>query len=185
MKCAKKHLYGCRNLLSSYKEDGENDGHVWLELYYLSGYILEGIVVYYAYRNNGWLPQVDIQRNYNVDFTEKTHLDFYYQRKEKKEEKWAKAVKDFFANPEKRGRLSVQGHRFQEIAKSLLYKDPLFEEVPYIGSGRVIDKEINRLIESWRPEVRYKYKETNNLNGKVIAGLINACDDIYQKVRIE
>lgn len=38
-KCAEKHLNGCCSLLASYKPDSINDMNVWMELYYLSGYI--------------------------------------------------------------------------------------------------------------------------------------------------
>lgn len=61
LECAKKHVLGCRQMLASYKEDGQNDINVWLELYYLSGYILEAITVYSVYKLGGWQSNVDIQ----------------------------------------------------------------------------------------------------------------------------
>ncbi len=179
MECAKKHLNGCRLLLSSYKEDGKNDKYVWLELYYLSGYILEGIVIFCAYGNNDWPANEDIKKRYNLVFTAKTGLDYFYKREIKK---WAKAeVKEFFANRQQ-GALSVQGHHFQAIVNELLHNDPSFNGVPYIGDGD-IDEEIKKLIEGWKPDVRYRYEEMDKLNGKIIADLINTCNEIYQKTR--
>ena len=78
--CAEKHLKGCTSLLLSYKPNPTYDKHVWLELYYLSGYIIEGIVVYSAYKLNNWRQNDDIQRKYNLAFSQRTNLDFYYVR---------------------------------------------------------------------------------------------------------
>ena len=61
LSCAEKHLKGCSYLLYSYKPDTIHDMHVWLELYYLSGYIVEGIVIYSAYKLNNWRPSDDIK----------------------------------------------------------------------------------------------------------------------------
>ena len=64
LSCAEKHLRGCSSLLMSYKPDSTHDIHVWLELYYLSGYIIEGITIYSAYKLNGWPSEDDIQKRY-------------------------------------------------------------------------------------------------------------------------
>ena len=52
LSCAEKHLKGCKSLLESYNSGRSSDTHVWLELYYIAGYILEGIAVYSAYKLN-------------------------------------------------------------------------------------------------------------------------------------
>ena len=62
LQCAQKHLRGCEALLESYHSDTKGDIHVWLELYYLSGYIIEGITVYSVYKVNGWEQKDDIQK---------------------------------------------------------------------------------------------------------------------------
>ena len=115
--CAEKHLKGCASLLLSYKSNPKYDKHVWLELYYLSGYIIEGIVVYSAYKLNNWRQNDDIQRKFNESFSRRTNLDFYYVRSHI--QNGTEKIPPFF---QKRppGALSVQGHRFQEIAKNLL-----------------------------------------------------------------
>ena len=57
LQCARKHLRGCASLLVTYeagKNNNNYDNIVWLELYYLAGYIIEGITIYSAYKLNGW-----------------------------------------------------------------------------------------------------------------------------------
>lgn len=178
LSCAEKHLRGCSSLLMSYKPDSTHDIHVWLELYYLSGYIIEGITIYSAYKLNGWPSEDDIQKRYNRAFTNLTGLDFYYNRK----------CGDNIIFPERGDggvrTLSVQGHRFQDIVKTLLRINPSFNDVPYIGMG-AIDSDVEYLIDNWGPEIRYKYKEESDtfpqLNQDIIYRLINTCHIIYAK----
>ena len=177
--CAEKHLKGCTSLLLSYKPNPTYDKHVWLELYYFSGYIIEGIVVYSAYKLNNWRQNDDIQRKYNLAFSQRTNLDFYYVRSHIQH--GTEIIPSFFQNRPS-GALSVQGHRFQEIAKNLLKVDPSFNGVPYIGNG-TIDADIEILIDQWRPDIRYCYHGGGTtlppLNQDVIARLLNTCYTIY------
>lgn len=175
LSCAEKHLKGCSSLLMSYKPDSIHDKHVWLELYYLSGYIIEGITVYSAYKLNGWPFNDDIKRCCNETFTQLTGLDFYYNRKN--------GERNIFPDRNTNS-LSVQGHRFQDIVKNLLKIDPSFNDVPYIGMGE-IDRDVEYLIDNWRPDIRYKYIDFHapfpQLNQDVIYRLINTCRIIYTK----
>lgn len=169
--CAKKHLKGCKVLFQSYEPDSINDMNVWIELYYLCGYILEGVVVYSVYKLNGWPPGDDVC-SFNEKFTKKTGLDFYPIRKDEKV-------------PSGITLMNVHGHHFQMIAKNLLKINPSFNNVPYIGYGN-IDPDIEQLIDDWNPKVRYKYVGANynpfpNLNKSVIERLINTCEIIYAK----
>ena len=181
LKCADKHLRGCLQLLQSFRKGTANDCHVWLELYYLSGYIVEGITIYSAYKLNNWTPSDDIQYDYNLQFTQHTNLDFYDKRT--KIINGIETIDPFFQNRPP-GALSVQHHRFQEIAKTLLKPDPSFNDVPYIGNG-VIDADIEDLIDKWKPDVRYHYhgmrKKINVLNYDIITRLLTTCSTIYIK----
>lgn len=178
--CAEKHLRGCMQLLT-FQQGTMHDCQVWLELYYLSGYIIEGIVVYSAYKLNNWIPSADIQYDCNLSFSQRTNLDFYYKRS--KIINGVETIDSFFQN-RPTGALSVQGHRFQEIAKTLLKPDPSFKGVPYIGDG-IIDTDVEQLIDGWRPEVRYHYhgmpKRCPFLNHDVIKRLLTTCSIIYSK----
>lgn len=179
--CAEKHLKGCVSLLLSYKPNQKYDKHVWLDLYYLAGYIIEGIVVYSAYKLNNWMQSDDIMTKYNVEFSQRTNLDFYYTRTKFRGDV-DENTRVFFQNRSKRAVLSVQGHRFQEIAKTLLRPNPSFKGVPYLGNG-FIDQDVEILIDKWRPEIRYLYVGKRNslpaLNQDLIAKLLNTCFTIY------
>ena len=173
LSCAEKHLKGCKSLMASYQPGQSSDYHVWLELYYMSGYILEGLTVYSAYKLYNWPPNEDIQRRYNIQFTQNTGIDFYYIRKKSSGE-------EIFPG-RTRNSLSVQGHHFQDIIKNTLRMNPSFNDIPYIGNGD-IDPDVEILIDRWLPEVRYYYAGQLNLpvlNQDVIERLINTCFTIY------
>ena len=174
--CAEKHLKGCSSLLYSYKPDTIHDLHVWLELYYLSGYIVEGMTIYSAYKLYNWYPNSDIRSTWNPSFTQVTGLDFFYERKV--------GGNIIFPNRTVRS-LSVQGHHFQDIAKTLLRIDPSFNDIPYIGMG-YIDYDVELLIDNWSPKIRYNefgrsFNPISILNQDVVNRLINTCYNIYAK----
>lgn len=175
LKCARKHLLGCESLLNSYTPGKTTDLHVWLELYYLSGYILEGIIVYSAYKLNNWKPEKDIQTWYDIPFTNRTNLDFYVTRIDKK------TNEKVFRNRSLEA-LSVQQHKFNAIVERLLKTNSSFKGVPYLGDGE-IDDDVKKLITDWKPDVRYNYNAKNlpSLNKDIIARLIKTCKNIYLK----
>lgn len=173
LSCAEKHLKGCKSLIDSYQSGKPADMHVWLELYYMSGYILEGLTVYSAYKLYNWPVNEDIKRRYNIPFTKSTGIDFYYKR----------VVSGVEIFPGRTANsLSVQGHRFQDIVKNKLKMDPSFNDIPYIGDGEV-DQDVERLIDNWSPEVRYYYTGQSDpvpkLSQDIISRLINTCLKIY------
>lgn len=174
LSCAKKHLNGCKSLFQSYQPNSTHDLHVWFELYYLCGYIIEGITVYSAYKLYQWPINDDIIKSYNVAFTQRSGLDFFYDRKVD--------GLSVFPNRIPNLSLSVQGHRFQSIVKNLLRVNPSFNGVPYIGMGD-IDPDIEQLIDRWKPEIRYLYAGTSNpipqLNQNTINRLLVTCQNIY------
>lgn len=172
--CAKKHLDSCSQIFYSYKPNNYQES-VWLELYYLCGYILEGTIVYSVYKLNEW-PEYDDIKLYNEGFTLKTGLDFYRRRLD-------------IEIPLGRVNLCIEGHNYQEIAKQLLSNYPLFNNVPYIGDG-FIDSQIEQLIDQWKPQLRYKYyigekyyPLSTHLSRDIIEQLIRTCKDIYLHVK--
>lgn len=181
LSCAEKHLKGCKSLLESYNAGRSSDTHVWLELYYIAGYILEGITVYSAYKLHNWKSSDDIQGRYNLDFTKRTNLDFYYARSRRYKKTGEERVPSFFRNRPP-GAMSVQGHKFQSIVMNLLKSDPSFNDVPYLGNG-VIDRDVETLINNWSPNVRYYHSGQSNplpnLDYDIIDRLIKTCQIIY------
>ncbi len=173
--CAERHLKGCTGLLSSYVHGQDCDEHVWLELYYISGYVIEGLAVYSAYKLNNWPINEDIEYRYNKSFTQKTKLDYYYNR--------TVGNNAVFPNRDNQSlRLSVQGHHFQDIVKNLLRENPSFENIPYFGGGH-IDSDVEKLIDDWSPKIRYYHNVSTmtkpTLNRNIIERLLNTCYTIY------
>ena len=181
LKCAHKHLRSCKLLLDAYTPGSNYDLFVWLDLYYLSGYVIEGIVVYSAYKSYGWEESRDIQYDYDVEFSKLTGLDFYDKRWVPDEDSEAYR---YFSKRSGSDVKSVHSHKFQLIVYDLLHKIPSFNGIPYIGDG-CIDEDIKQLIDDWSPKVRYEYeyKKANNhfLSKDIIVGLIDTCCEIYNK----
>lgn len=180
LQCAQKHLRGCDALLASYQSGKNVDIHVWLELYYLSGYIIEGIAVYSAYKLYEWNPDKDIICM-DWNFSQKTHLDFFKRRENKKN-----GSHPFSHDGKNLIKYNVQSHGFQEIVKNLLRPDPSFNGMPYLGDGE-ISPEVERLIDNWQPNIRYWYENQMislpSLNREIIEQLIETCKIIFNDVR--
>lgn len=183
--CANKHLLGCESLLRSLENDSSSHPNdcVLLELYYLAGYILEGLTVYHAYKlfNWDWNPtpadwghNEDIQRKYNPNFTYETNLDYYY-----KDSRQVHGNIFYFNYRDPDRTLAVQGHHFQDIVKYLLQTSgTTFEGVPYFGNGE-IDRDIKTLIDNWCPKVRYQNTNVYGLTLDKIKNLIATCRLIF------
>ena len=84
LKCADKHIKSCQQILEGLKHNGAENKEAFLDVWYLSGYILEGCTIYSVYKLKGWNPPTkdkDIKRRFHYEFTKKTHLDFFGKEK--------------------------------------------------------------------------------------------------------
>ncbi len=181
LNCAIKHASSCAYLFELYRNNHSSkvQEDVFLDLYYLLGYVIEGVTIYSAYKIYNWPVNQDIQ-NCNTSFTLQTNIDFYHNRLSKPTNQpvFAAGVVKY----------SVQGHCFEQIVKGLLQKEPVFNDFPYFGNG-VIDPNTEDLINKWKPETRYSYKTqplykqnlSNLLTESNIYNLIRTCIDIIQK----
>lgn len=176
IRTAYKHLYSCEKLLDAYLSDTKNvsntDLSVLLELYYLTGYIMEGFTVYLVYKKGGWVPNVDIQHSPDPAFTARTHVDFYPNRITPKP------------------RYSIKSHDFQSIIKNLCNNDPAYDILPYFGNVIPVDSDVRDLLDKWKPGVRYCHvgqvtqllPSLPNLTSDVMLRLIRTCKEIFQKI---
>ena len=148
---ASKRLSSCKHIIKECSTDPPK--HVLHDIYYLSGYILEGFCVYSIYKLYGWDENtaIDDYKGMNPrelnDFFYKTHLRFN--------------------NEKKNGQLySIQGHNFQHYVNLLKHR-PEFRTLPFF-STRDLDSNIKYLVDKWKPEIRYSYEDislsVNNLN---------------------
>lgn len=166
---SKKHLHATLSILDSFNKKKEQiSKYTLLELYYLSGYILEGAVVYLAYKMGNWPEQDDIRDICNVSFTAATGLDFFKNGNRKGH----KTLGNSF---------SIQSHSFQPIVKNILKPNSAFDLIPYIGTSAPIDSDVEILIDNWNPRLRYTYEDAKipvELNEDSLRRLLYICRDI-------
>lgn len=157
LECAKKHVLGGEKLLASYNENGKDDINVWLELYYLSGYILEAITVYSVYKLGGWQSHRDI-REHDPAFVSANNIDFYG---------WDRKIgKTYPYRTSKKCPLDIKHHHFREIINSKLRVEPSFNSIPYFGTcdPSDIDRDIVDLLDNWSVNVRYEHATSHSVN---------------------
>lgn len=180
LECAKKHVMGCSRMLSTY--NGPDDLNVWLELYYLSGYILEAITVYSVYKLGGWQSNVDIQVH-DPAFVAATNIDFYgYDRVDKMPN-----GKSYYPYRNQNNcPLDIKHHNFRQIIYSKLRVEPSFNTIPYFGTldSKDIDSDIIDLLDKWSVNVRYESAATVsvNLSKDIISRLYSTCLSIVMGV---
>lgn len=182
LRCAEKHLKFCKAFLGSYKSDANNDFEVFMELFYITGYVMEGLTIYSTYKIYGWPSNIGIDDlNYrNLAFVQRTNLDYFHYR-------------DVLGADGKKRRvfpkLKVQGHGFQQIAMQLLANQGPFvndNSTPYYGNGP-LDSDVRLLIDLWKPEVRYYYRTHSGvstlptLNKELITRLIDTCSLVFSQ----
>ena len=179
--CAERHLKSCRAFLDTYQPDASRDFEVFLEIFYITGYILEGLTIYSTYKLYGWPANVEIDdlNYYDSNFVQRTHLDYFHFR----------IITDANGNTQRivnRG-LKVQSHGFQQIAMNLLSNQGPFvndNTTPYSGNGQ-LEMDVRLLIDLWKPAVRYFYRGHSaistfpTLNKDLITRLVNTCTTIF------
>lgn len=188
LKCAEKHLKSCQQLLGGLDQN-TNNREAYLDLWYISGYIIEGLTVYSVYKNYDWDPNIDIQYCHPNRFTpqcwnfyQATKLDFYGSGGRIDTKTGNKLLGNISI------KYSVKGHNFQLIIDNLLKKEAPFKDFPILGLGK-IDPNVSELVKNWRPNIRYWYKEEqmkmNNipdLTIDLLTKLIDTCEDVYKRV---
>ncbi len=190
LRCAEKHLKSCKAFLESYQSDANKDFEVFLELFYITGYVMEGLTVYSAYKIYGWPSNIEIDdRNYyDPAFVRRTNLDYFHYRfcdTNGRVVLLPNGKPQSFPN---RG-LKVQSHGFQQIAMQLLANQGPFvndNSTPYYGNGP-LDSDVRLLIDLWKPEVRYYYRGHSGiamlptLNKELISRLVDTCSLVFSQ----
>lgn len=153
LKCARKHTY----VLEQFNTTQSADPKVLLEMFYLSGYILEGVVVYLSYKLNDWDADRDV-RNEDQDFSLRTKLGFKHGNG---------------------AMYAVAGHNFQGM-KNLISHHPDCQKLPYVGSDGEIDQDISDLLDCWKPYVRYFTYDGFELSKDKITRLLLTCKQLVK-----
>ena len=178
---AKKHLFSTMALLSAYENEGEAeyDLHVLMDLWYLSGYTLEAMTTYLVYKRGGWQEDSDIQYRYDREFTGRTGVDFYPNGK--------RCVRGVPLDTPLGNIYDIHSHHFQQIVKNIFNGDNAYDSLPYFGNTQPIDTNVEKLIDEWKPDIRYYYLGRDGISLDVLSQenikkLVLTCYDIYSKI---
>lgn len=211
---AQRHLVSCRHFLEGVSADWESMSeivreHTLRDLYYLSGYIMEAFTVFLAYKIGGFEMSKDI-KIFDYDFTKLTGIDFYANRYGKSP---SSKINDLdYKDKELRGSdglLFVNKHGFKELKERIFNYNP--EQSNVISNGTkqlwtgvqlppglkltyfqdsIGNKSVEKLIESWRVELRYQTIENakrwnmlkKHLNFANICSMISVCEEINKDI---
>lgn len=183
LECAQKHVTAGRNMLDAYNQTGQDDISVWLDLYYLSGYIIEAATVYSVYKIGQWNDALTINKH-DSGFVSRMKVDFYGR-----DRRVGNANRPSFPYSSRQDIYDIKSHRFSEIIKNILRPDPTFNTIPYLGScdPADIDSDIVDLLDDWDVRVRYERPSSSSivLSKDLIKRLYNTCQTIVMKVSTE
>lgn len=178
LECAKKHVMGCAQMLAAYSEKGAENMNVWLELYYLSGYIIEACTVYSVYKLGGWADTMSVDVH-DPSFVTSMNVDFY--GKDRNTGTWHHPVYPY-RGPGVVPPFAIKSHEFQPIINSVLRANPSLNTVPYLGTcdPADIDSDIVSLLDNWNVRVRYEHPSGTSiiLTKDIISRLYKTCLDI-------
>lgn len=185
LECAKKHVTAGCNMLDAYNQTGQDDMSVWLDLYYLSGYIIEAVTVYSVYKTGQWNDAITINEH-DPAFVSRKNVDFY----------GSDCNLGTLRHPNFPYRApgvippyAIKSHRFGPIITNVLRPDPTFNTIPYLGScdPADIDSDIVDLLDDWDVRVRYERPSSSSivLSKDLIKRLYKTCLTIVMKVSTE
>ena len=157
---ASKRLSSCSHMLELYKTDATRK-EVLHDIYYLSGYILEGFVIYSIYKTYRWDEDLPIDDKESEEELRNIHLSFY---------KNGKSWQTYF----------IQGHNFQSYVE-VIRKHPDFHDLPFFSSARRLDKDTDNLINKWNPEIRYMF-DSIPLSIDKLEKLLDFCSIVKQYI---
>lgn len=174
LKAAKKKLDACDLLISKCVDLTEKEEKcICHELYYLSGYIIEGFCVYSIYKILGWKDKeipINSKGGHEYDeFAERNAISFF-----------------------KSGHTSngteiqvIEGHVYNKYVDSIR-KTHKFDGLPYFSSAPFSKIEVDSLIRNWNPNIRYDYNENSiiikHANLSNIKSIIDWCKKIYSHI---
>lgn len=171
---ARQHLTACRRLIDTYPEwskicNKHDKEKIFHEIYYLSGYILEGFVNYAIFCHKDWNPSWNVKSfDKNSVFSKNTHL-------------WWNGKNPYG--------FTIAGHNFQNN-RNILDSCGYVLGIPYLSpdvplsDDRKISSRLQRMIGMWRPDIRYeKVGEPLSLEFSDISNLISLCKKISDGIR--
>lgn len=169
LKAAKKKLDACDLLISKCVGLSEKEEKcICHELYYLSGYIIEGFCVYSVYKILGWEDEeipINSRGGYEYeDFAERNAISYF-------------GSGDTIE--------AIHNHVYNNYVDKIR-KTHKFDGLPYFSSARFSKTEVDDLISNWDPNIRYDYNENSTIikhaNLSNIKSVIDWCKKIYSHI---
>lgn len=155
---ALKKLRACEYLVKHINQfDDEIQEHrVCHELFYLMGYVVEGLSVYVIY-------------NY-VEWDKTKQISWYSKETER----------DYDLSYDSQNTLyNIKGHRFNHYLAIVRGQSEVMD-IPFI-SGTDSNNPSYKLLEMWRPEIRYDYQSLN-IKKEQIINLYEYCEKMFNEV---
>lgn len=173
LKCAKKHLDSVGSVLEKYKtceEELNKNISLMLDVYYICGYIMEGVIIYATLKGYEWDADKDVTI-LDEKFTSDTGLAYHLSD-----------AKKIWGEDEP---LSIEHHDWKSINEFLLKKIP--NDLPYIGSSP-IDSDVRTLLDNWGTYLRYftHYSPSPtrpNLNMDILNRTYFVCETIVNNIQ--
>ena len=172
-KAASKHLTACRKILEKY-QNIDIPNYVGWEIYYLSGYIIECCCIYAIYKGTDWDENTRINIIYSdrntdrnskemiIDFEKTTHLTF------SEKARYNKTIEKY-----------IKGHNITTY-KEYLGDKYIDSDIPFPYVVDKIDNEVEALLDSWRPTIRYVMPTSEQkIASDTIRNLIKVCAEVY------
>lgn len=153
LESSKRHLYICMKLCDHIADDKSNFSHYASVIYYLSGYIFEGVICYMAYKKLNW----ETKDVYALDTT-----DWVFKRKSDKDT---------------RNQICV--HKYTALLTFIGYGNPDFDaNLQKILSNYNSSNRFN----TWSTSYRYKcYGGLTNM--AEVAKYVEFCKNMYVFIR--
>ncbi|MCB5260776.1 MAG: hypothetical protein LHW48_09975 [Candidatus Cloacimonetes bacterium] len=150
---AKRHLHVCQLMLSNWVPSNSSENYKSSVIYYLSGYIFEGIVNYAVCSIVNWTGKSVYQLDTPlVVFKKRSYSD---------------------------NRLELHRHKYSETIELIYTHNPQLETKV---NNLFVKYGSKRLFNSWSSSYRYKkFDQWNNIND--VVNYLNFCSDFYVLVR--
>lgn len=171
---AGKHLTACKKIIANY-QDVDIPKYICWEIYYLSGYIIEGCGIYAIYKNSDWQEDIKIDEKYGCH----KYDEIGEMIKVFEEDTGFCFNQDTRYNIGKKLKF-IQGHRIKNYKEYLAIN---FHDLPYLGGGAICEEEIVNLLDKWHPDFRYVTpSDDQQITSDTIKVLIRVCSDIFNYV---
>lgn len=178
LEAAKKHYKACKRIFQLYERCEKNkydDRYLFNEIYYIFGYILEGISVYMIFKHFGYEKSKSIENCHEDEsFIKKAHVTYHFGEGTRK-----------YGNSLKK----ISNHNFQEYTEALAQEFAPYH-IPYLSKDVPLNEDtqkelrLKKLIKEWKPDVRYrKYKDPFELSESDVQSIISLCQTILKKIQ--